>query len=355
MACPLNFIAGSYRASLSANVPETKSCIYSVTTRVDALSLFPLETRVFVQLRCYIYLQTQRTVVNTFLPADANKCEDARLLIEIPVFAVGNVSEVSSGHGIHLQLINGNSQRVPRPVLDSGPTIGPSIFVQPQIKSLRDSFVIGRLEARIEIELGDGIGLVGREREVQRRRFGAQNGAPLLVSRRLVADLVNGITHPTREQDDVPQLHLVLLQVWDRDSPAKGVVVPDLIKVVAQVPQVHLQAGVAGGHEISGQTAALRLILGIVGHEILDHFQPEQDIWVRADVGQLAHGQGKGLEASEAAVCSNETWGKVAFDHDREHVWGFLGDLGVDVEAENSRRPMARFGNQMFLFLGGCI
>ena len=325
---------------------------------VNTLSFLFLETRVFVQLRCYIYLQTQRTVVKTFLPSETNEREDARLLIEVPVCAISDVSKVSSGHGtrgMDQWLMNGGSQCVLGPFLDGGPAIGPSIFSQPDIKSLRHSFVIGRLKARVEVELGDGVGLVRREREVQRRRFRAQDGAALLVGRGLLADLVDGIAHPPGELDDVPQLCLVLVQVCDGDPPAERVVVPDLVEVVAQVPQVHLEAGVAGGHKVSGQPTALRLILGIVGHEIFDHLQPEQDIWVRADVGQLAHAQGKGLEAREAAVCSNETWWEVALDHDREHIWGFLGDLGVDVEAENSRRPMSRFGYQKFLPLGRCI
>jgi hypothetical protein len=56
-----------------------------------------LETRVFVQLGCNIYLQTQRTVIDAFLPANSNECKDAWLLIEAPVFAVGDVSEVTRG------------------------------------------------------------------------------------------------------------------------------------------------------------------------------------------------------------------------------------------------------------------
>lgn len=252
-------------------------------------------------------------------------------------------------------MIDSNSQRVPGPFLDGGPAIGPSIFLQPDIKSLRHGLVIGRLKARVEVELGDGVGLVRREREVQRRRFRAQDGAALLVGLALLADLADRIAHAPRELDDVPQLLLILVQVRDGDPPAESIVVPDLIEVVAQVPQVYLEAGVAGGHKISGQPTALRLVLGVVGHEILDHLQPEQDIWVRPDVGQLAHAQGKGLEAREAAVCSNETWWEVALYHDGEHMWGFLGDLGVDVEAENSGRPMSRLGYQKFLPLGRCI
>lgn len=72
---------------------------------------------------------------------------------------------------------------------------------------------------------------------------------------------------------------------------------------------------------------------------------------MRANVRQLPDAESECLEAVEAPVGRDKTWGEITLDHDGEHMWCFFGDLWVDIEAQDSWCLVSRFGYKRLLLV----
>lgn len=239
-------------------------------------------------------------------------------------------------------------QNILRPLLDRLTAIIPLILPQPRIQSLRNGLIIGRLERRVEVQFGDGIRFIRREREIHRRRFGAEHLAPPLLIRRFSAQFVDGVIATARHIDQVPELLLVVVEIGD--AAAQGIVVPHFLEGVAPIAHVDLKAGQTGLDEIGRHAAAAVLVFGVILHEVFDGFEGEEDVGVGADVGHLADAQAEGLEAAETAVGGYEAGREVGLGHDGEHAGGEFEEFGVDVEAEDCGGLVADLADEGLLF-----